>query len=187
MLPLLVPIGLGLIGGYLSKDNNTKIFAKGGDIDSLPQNESLRYFLLNQVSSGMIANKIPYSDYKSINQIRYAAVQILDRDGDRKYSIKSFNDLIQEALLEYEENKSEYAKGGTFKRAKKEYIKEVDAYKWFIVDLENKKAEQGFEEKEDAMAELKDNDYDKNKYKVINESSLKKYGIENPKEKWKNS
>jgi hypothetical protein len=30
MLPLLLPIGLGLIGGYLTKDSEHQIFAKGG-------------------------------------------------------------------------------------------------------------------------------------------------------------
>jgi len=60
---------------------------------------------LNEVSSGMIANKVPYSDYETIDKIRFNAIQILNRDGDRLYSVKSFTDLIQEALLEYEENK----------------------------------------------------------------------------------
>jgi len=53
----------------------------------------------------MIANKVPYSDYETIDKIRFNAIQILNRDGDRLYSVKSFTDLIQEALLEYEENK----------------------------------------------------------------------------------
>jgi hypothetical protein len=33
MIPLLVPIGLGLIGGYLSQDS-TETFAEGGEIDT---------------------------------------------------------------------------------------------------------------------------------------------------------
>lgn len=88
-------------------------YAKGGEIE-INDSNSLRYFLLNHASSGMIANKIPYSDYKTIDAIRLTALQILNRDGDREYSVKSFSDLIQEALLEYEENKYEgkFAKGG---------------------------------------------------------------------------
>lgn len=83
---------------------------------------SLWYFLTHQVSSGMIANKIPYSDYETIDKIRLTAIQILLRDGDRMYSLSSFSELIQEALLEFEENKmmlsngrfnnNEMAKGG---------------------------------------------------------------------------
>jgi hypothetical protein len=34
MIPLLVPIGLGLLGGYLSKDS-TKTFAEGGGVEDL--------------------------------------------------------------------------------------------------------------------------------------------------------
>ena len=78
---------------------------------------------------------------------------------------------------------SEYAKGGGV-RAKKQYNKEVDAYKFFVVDLENKKAVSGWEFKEDAKDALSDYDGDKN-FKLVAESTLKAMGIENPKEKWK--
>lgn len=63
------------------------------------------------MSDGMIANRTPFSDYATIDKIRIQAVQILNRDGDREYSMQSVSDLIQEALLEYEENKN-YAEGG---------------------------------------------------------------------------
>jgi hypothetical protein len=79
-------------------------YANGGGVEN---EKSLRHFILEQVSSGMIANKVPYSDYKTIDEIKFTALQILNRDGDREYSMKSFSDLIQEALLEYEENKYE--------------------------------------------------------------------------------
>lgn len=69
-------------------------------------------------------------------------------------------------------------------RSQKQYNKEVDAYKWFIINAEAKRAESGWEHKEDALEALKDYDGDKN-YKVVAESSLKKYGIDNPKGKWK--
>ena len=83
---------------------------------SLDKKDSLLYFLANEASSGSIANKVPYSDYKTIDEIRFTAIQILNRDGDRQYSMKSFSDVIQDALLEYEENKYEgkYAEGGSF-------------------------------------------------------------------------
>ena len=90
-------------------------YADGGGVE---KEKSLRHFILEQVSSGMIANKIPYSDYKTIDAIRFTALQILNRDGDREYSMKSFSDLIQEALLEYEENKYEnkFDNGGRVKK-----------------------------------------------------------------------
>ena len=96
--------------GLLFSDSN---YAKGGGVE-IPKNKSLRHFILNEMSAGMIANRVPYSDYATIDKIRIQAVQILNRDGDREYSLQSVSDLIQEALLEYEENKSEmnFAKGG---------------------------------------------------------------------------
>lgn len=89
-------------------------YAKGGGVD-YAEKESLKHFLIHQASSGMIANKLPYSDYKTIDEIRFLAIQILNRDGDRQYSMASFNEIIQEALLEYEENKFEgrFDKGGS--------------------------------------------------------------------------
>jgi hypothetical protein len=88
-------------------------YEKGGKVE-YSQEESLKHFLIHQASSGMIANRVPYNDYSTIAKIRISAIEILNRDGDRKYSIQSFNDIIQEALLEYEENKfeGEFAKGG---------------------------------------------------------------------------
>lgn len=78
---------------------------------------------------------------------------------------------------------SMYAKGGGV-RAQKKYNKEVDAYKWFIVDLENKTAVSGWEFQSDAKDALKDYDGDKN-YKVVSEKTLISMGIENPKERFK--
>ena len=85
-------------------------YANGGGVE-IPKNKSLRHFILNEMSDGMIANRTPFSDYATIDKIRIQAVQILNRDGDREYSMQSVSDLIQEALLEYEENKN-YAEGG---------------------------------------------------------------------------
>jgi DNA repair protein RadC len=76
------------------------------------------------------------------------------------------------------------AKGGGLSRSQKQYNKEVDAYKYFIVDLKNKKAISGWEFREDANEALSDYDGDKN-YKVVAEVTLKSLGIENPKESFK--
>jgi len=112
-------------------------FANGGGIE---KEKSLRHFILEEVSSGMIANKIPYSDYKTIDAIRFTALQILNRDGDREYSMKSFSDLIQEALLEYEENKYEnkFNNGGGVKGIKnraEKLLEESISYRWVNTDM----------------------------------------------------
>jgi hypothetical protein len=108
------------IGGQIGLFQDIRGFENGGEI---PKHKSLKHFILNEASSGMIANKIPYSDYKTTDNIRITAVQILNRDGDREYTMRSFADLIQEALLEYEENKQElnYAKGGEVSDYKRMY------------------------------------------------------------------
>jgi hypothetical protein len=63
------------------------------------------------------------------------------------------------------------------------YNKEVDLYKWYIINPIEKKAIAGFEFKGDAIEYLQDYD----EYcKVVAKSSLKKFGIEIPNEKWKN-
>lgn len=77
-----------------------------------------------------------------------------------------------------------YAKGGKVSRSQKQYNKDVDAYKYFIVDLKNKKAVSGWEFRNDANEALNDYDGDKN-YKVLAEVTLKSMGIENPKERFK--
>jgi hypothetical protein len=89
----------------LEDAKNGKRYAEGGGVE-IPKNKSLRHYILNEMSAGMIANRVPYSDYATIDKIKIQAFQILNRDGDREYSLQSVSDLMQEALLEYEENKS---------------------------------------------------------------------------------
>lgn len=78
-----------------------------------------------------------------------------------------------------------YGKGGKVSHSQKQYNKEVDAYKWFVVDLKNKKAVSGWEYKQDAKDALSDYDGDKN-FKVVHQKTLSSMGIENPKERFKN-
>ena len=87
---------------------NTWRMEHGGEI---PKKDSMLHYMLNEASSGSIGNKTKYSSYKDIDGVRFAAIQILNRDGDRKYSVSAFNDLIKEAVLEYDENRT-MAKGG---------------------------------------------------------------------------
>ena len=63
-----------------------------------------------------------------------------------------------------------------------EYNKEVDSYKWFVIDPETNKAISGFEYKEDAKELAKE--YEKN-MKIVSVRSFKKMGIEDPRPKWK--
>lgn len=64
------------------------------------------------------------------------------------------------------------------------YNRDVDAYNFYVVNLDTMKAETGFEFKEDAVDVLNDYD-DKKKYKVVSKESLKTLGIENPNESFK--
>ena len=67
---------------------------------------------------------------------------------------------------------------------KDKYNSEVDAYNWYVVNLDTKRAETGFEFKEDAVDLLNDYD-DKKKYKVVSKKALKSMGIDNPNESFK--
>ena len=67
---------------------------------------------------------------------------------------------------------------------KDNYNKDVDAYNFYVVNLDTKKAETGFEFKSDAVDLLNDYD-DKKKYKVVSKRALKSMGIENPNESFK--
>lgn len=67
---------------------------------------------------------------------------------------------------------------------KDNYNNEVNLYKWYVVNISEKKAISGFEYKEDAADLLLDYGKDKN-YKVVAKSALKRIGIEIPNENWK--
>jgi hypothetical protein len=79
--------------------------------------------------------------------------------------------------------------GGRVRRTKAQMTKdrenkEIDAYNWYVVDLEENKAITGNEYKEDAVDALSDYDGDK-RYKVVSKKTLKSLGIENPNERFK--
>ncbi len=67
---------------------------------------------------------------------------------------------------------------------KDNYNKDVDAYNFYVVNLDTMRAETGFEFKEDAVDFLNDYD-DKKKYKVVSKRALKSMGVENPNESFK--
>lgn len=64
------------------------------------------------------------------------------------------------------------------------YNKDVDAYNFYVVNLDTMRAETGFQFKEDAVDLLNDYD-DKKKYKVVSKRALKTMGVENPNESFK--
>ena len=70
---------------------------------------------------------------------------------------------------------------GKGSRAKNQYNAEVDAYKYFVYNLDNCKIESGFEYKEDAIDLA--NDYDN--AKVLSLRQLKQMGLQDPRPNWK--
>lgn len=61
--------------------------------------DSMLYFVTNELSSGMIANKTSVSDYKTIDAIRRSMIEILEEHGDEKYSVSNLNSLIKDAEI----------------------------------------------------------------------------------------
>lgn len=68
--------------------------AKGGVLD---EKESMLHFVLNQLPSGTVANMSSYSDYKTIDKIKSQIINILQEEGDVKYSIYNLKSLIKRA------------------------------------------------------------------------------------------
>jgi hypothetical protein len=94
--------------------------------------------------------------------------------------------LIAETL---NPSKGMFMAGGRVRRTKAQMTrdrenKEIDAYNWYVVDLETNRAITGNEYKEDAIDALSDYDGDK-RYKVVSKKTLKSLGIENPNERFK--
>jgi hypothetical protein len=107
------------------------------------------------------------------------------------YYLTPIKDGLEEVILDSPKGLSKhakggkvmYAKGGGISRSQKQYNKMVDEYKYFVVDLEKKRALSGWEYKEDANDEVSHYDGDKN-FKVVAERTLSSMGIENPKERF---
>ena len=64
-----------------------------------------------------------------------------------------------------------------------DYKKEVEAYKWYVVDLSKKEAVTGYEFRDDAKEALGDYDGDPN-FKLVSKKSLSKFGVEDPTNKF---
>jgi hypothetical protein len=117
MIPLLVPIGLGLIGGYLSQDSTQK-FSGGGGVDYV---DLFEYYELQPKKLSKITDKwsekymegdVDYDDtkkyLKEVEAVGYTFDFGLDNEpyGLRPKGVK----LSQ--LKGYEKEADEYAKGG---------------------------------------------------------------------------
>lgn len=75
-------------------------------------------------------------------------------------------------------------KGKKISRAQKEYNKEVDNYKWYVVNKITKHVETGYEFKQDAIDQKNDMQFP-DMFAVISKKDLTKHGFEIPNEKWK--
>ena len=75
-------------------NENVREYAKGGVLD---EKESMLHFVLNQLPSGTVANMSSYSDYKTIDKIKSQIINILQEEGDVKYSIYNLKSLIKRA------------------------------------------------------------------------------------------
>lgn len=64
----------------------------------------LKYALSEHISSGTIGNVTGYSKYKDIDSVRFYAVNILNRDGDKPYSLDALNEILLQAKKEWEKN-----------------------------------------------------------------------------------
>ncbi len=102
---------------------NFDLYNLGG---SIPTNKSLKHFIMNEASAGMIASKTDYSDYKTIDEIRKIANKILEQKGDREYSLASFNALIKEAESAFKSGEK-FSDGGNMSSRNLEIAKTIIA------------------------------------------------------------
>jgi hypothetical protein len=79
--------------------NNKKEIAnlKKSTTESVENENTLKYALQNWVSSGTIASMTDITEYEEINDIRLEAIKILDKEGNKFYSINGLKDILQKA------------------------------------------------------------------------------------------
>ena len=104
---------------YLSHIVNREM-AEGGSVEL--GKDGLKHALLEFVSAGTIGGMTGLSKYKDIDGVRHSAIQMLQRDGDKPYSMDSLKALLDEAKYEWAENKSEmrFSEGGEANTSSKE-------------------------------------------------------------------
>lgn len=129
----------------------TKLFKEGGQVENYGT-DGLLHAMLETVSSGTIANKTGLKKYKETDGVRHAAIQMLLRDGDQKYSMGNLEKLLDEAKYEWAEDKNYHEDGGEFAKGGQvpTQYKILGRYK---VNIKGKKEEQieivGFERVDD--------------------------------------
>lgn len=108
-------------GTYLQWEQmDDEEYAKGGAVE-LANDESLLYFLRNKVKLTDIEkiarqfDNFPSTDPLALLKLQVKAAVILKRNGDKKYSSRSFKNIIEEAIFEYQDDKrrEEYDYGYT--------------------------------------------------------------------------
>jgi hypothetical protein len=79
--------------------NNKKEIAnlKKSTTEIVENENTLKYALQNWVSSGRIASMTDITEYEEINDIRLEAIKILDKEGNKFYSINGLKDILQKA------------------------------------------------------------------------------------------
>jgi len=112
-------------------------------------------------------------------------IEFGDDESDDSESDDEFSSVDVDDKVLANPNDEMLNEGEKISRSQKEYNKEVDKYKFFIVDLKKKKAVSGWEFQSDAKDALSDYDKDSN-FKVVAARTLSSMGIENPKENFKN-
>jgi hypothetical protein len=143
-----------------------ELLGKGG---GLGKNYAIIYF----------ADKKPL---KKLYDSAYKAFSDYENKGSLYAELYNEND-VRLASFPKKSSDGKMATGGGVK-GKKDYNRDVEAYKWFVVHIPTKKAISGFEFSEDARDLLKDFGEDRINYKVVGEKALKAFGVKNPKEDW---
>jgi hypothetical protein len=97
-------------GDWVAESGGAGMYGGGGEVEI--NKDGLYWFVLTQMSSGFIANNSNANDYATADKIRKRMIHILQKGGDRPYSLKNAVDLVKEA--ENTPSASEqYADGGS--------------------------------------------------------------------------
>lgn len=154
---------------YLHKSGySLKLYYKAGDEDDYGDTFSEDQFIVLDNEGMDVAG-----EYMTLSEAKQTLLDSLEHDDDDEYKTGGKTGRKRRTKAEMQQAR---------------WADHVKAYKFFIVDLENKRAIDGYEFKEDAQETL-ESDYGKypkeqQTHKVIAERSLAAAGVENPKDRW---
>jgi DNA repair protein RadC len=107
MIPLLVPVGLGLIGGYLTKESKHQVFAEGGEVFSM----SKTILEDGKLTEMVIAENVTVKEFdKLFSDKGYR--KVYDNSLVGYYFVKPNGDTIQLIPSFHKKGEIEYAEGG---------------------------------------------------------------------------